>query len=120
MVQIKTICRRQNECERKIEIWFGKGRKHCGRRRKCWLPALHVILVFSQFSIFKNFGILQLLHCITYDCAQNDRCCRRAVKLYSFIHSGYQHSLLFPRVFKRLLYMGVVKGGDCVVKSQCF
>ena len=27
------------------------------------------------------------MHCITYDCAQNDHCCRRAVKLHSFIHS---------------------------------
>ena len=24
----------------KIEICFGEGRKHCGKRRKCWLPAL--------------------------------------------------------------------------------
>ena len=27
------------ELTEKIEICFGKGRKHCGKRRKCWLPA---------------------------------------------------------------------------------
>ena len=27
----------------KLEFDFGKGRKHCGKRRKCWLPA------FSSF-----------------------------------------------------------------------
>ena len=27
------------------------------------------------------------MHCITRKCAQNDHCCRRAVKLHSFIHS---------------------------------
>ena len=37
--QNESICRLQNICDRKIEICFGKGRKHCGKRRKCWLPA---------------------------------------------------------------------------------
>ena len=27
------------------------------------------------------------MHCITCKCAQNDHCCRRAIKLHSFIHS---------------------------------
>ena len=44
LVQTERLCRQQNKCEWKIEIWFGKGRKHCGKRRKCWLPA------FSPFS----------------------------------------------------------------------
>ena len=38
-VQIESICRRQNKCNLKTEILFGIGRKHCGKRRKCWLPA---------------------------------------------------------------------------------
>ena len=33
------ICRCKNKCDSKIKICFGKGRKHCGKRRKCWLPA---------------------------------------------------------------------------------
>ena len=40
LVQIESFCRWQNRCNSKIEIWVGKGRKHRGKRRKCWLPAL--------------------------------------------------------------------------------
>ena len=39
LVQIESICRRQNRCNWKIEICFRKGGKCCGKRRKCWLPA---------------------------------------------------------------------------------
>ena len=35
---IESICRRQNKCTLKIEILFWMDRKHCGKRRKCWLP----------------------------------------------------------------------------------
>ena len=45
LVQIQSICRRQNKSDSKIEICVGKSRKHCGKRRKCWLPA------FSPFPI---------------------------------------------------------------------
>ena len=27
----------------KNEICFGKGRKHCGKRKKCWFPAFSFI-----------------------------------------------------------------------------
>ena len=43
LVQIESICRQQNKCDRNIEISFGKGRKYCEERRKFWLP------VFSTF-----------------------------------------------------------------------
>ena len=33
LVQIQRICRRQNKCNPKIDICFGKGRKHCGKRK---------------------------------------------------------------------------------------
>ena len=42
--QVESICRRQNKWDSKIEIWFRKGRKNCGKMRKCWLPA------FSPFN----------------------------------------------------------------------
>ena len=29
----------KNESELEIDICMGKGRKYCGKRRKCWLPA---------------------------------------------------------------------------------
>ena len=38
-VQIQSICRQVNKCNRKVRICFEKGRKHCGKRRKWWLPA---------------------------------------------------------------------------------
>ena len=34
----------------KIEICFEKGRKHCEKRRKCWLPA------FSPFPTMFSHG----------------------------------------------------------------
>ena len=38
-----------NRCNLTTEIPFGKVRKHCGKRRKCWLPA------FSPFpTLFSN------------------------------------------------------------------
>ena len=50
LVQNKSICRQQNKCDSKTEICFGKGRKHCEKRRKCWLPA------FFQFPIMFSKG----------------------------------------------------------------
>ena len=50
---------------KKNEILFGKGRKHCGERRTCWLPA------FSPF----------------------------------------------PTIFFKVIFHGVVKSRDCVVKG---
>ena len=43
LVQIQSICRRQNKCKLQTEILFWMGRKHCGKSRKCCLPA------FSSF-----------------------------------------------------------------------
>ena len=50
LVQIETICRQQNKYDRKSEICFGKDIKHCGKRRKCWLPA------FSSFPTMFSKG----------------------------------------------------------------
>ena len=43
LVQFQGICRWQSKCNLNIKICFEEGRKHCGNRRKCWLP------VFSPF-----------------------------------------------------------------------
>ena len=53
MVKIEGICRLQNKCDRKIEICFGKGRKHYGKQRKCWLPAFYPFRMFSKSSFLK-------------------------------------------------------------------
>ena len=43
-LQTQSIYRQQNKCDWKVKICSGKGRKHCGKRRKCWKPA------FSPFN----------------------------------------------------------------------
>ena len=48
LAQIESICRRQNKCDLKTENCFGRGRKHCGKRKKCWLPVL--MLATSSFA----------------------------------------------------------------------
>ena len=50
LVEIESICKRENKCDKKLEICLGNGRKHCGKRRKCWLPA------FSPFPTMFSKG----------------------------------------------------------------
>ena len=55
LVQIESICW-QNKSDFKTGILFKMGRKHCGKRRKCWLPA------FSLFpTIFLNGCFLRVI-----------------------------------------------------------
>ena len=39
LVQIEIIHSLQHNCNLRTEIHPGMGRKHCGKSRKCWLPA---------------------------------------------------------------------------------
>ena len=41
--KVKTFTDNKINVNEKLKFWFEKGRKHCGKRRKCWLP------VFSPF-----------------------------------------------------------------------
>ena len=50
LVHIESIRRRQNKCDRKLKFVLGRVEKHCGKRRKCWLPA------FSPFSTMFSKG----------------------------------------------------------------
>ena len=65
--RVTVSCRQQNKHDSKIKICFGKGRKHCGRSRKCWLPAfspvpaifskgLYLTVVKSQDCVVKVHG----------------------------------------------------------------
>ena len=36
----------------KLKFFFGKGRKHCGNRRKCWLPAFSPFLTMFTIGYF--------------------------------------------------------------------
>ena len=56
--QVETTCSRQNKLNLQTEIHFGMGRKHCGKRRKCWLPA------FSPFpTMFSKGFFLRVVKC---------------------------------------------------------
>ena len=52
LVQIENICRRQNKCNLTTEILFGMGRKHCGKRRKCWSPAFSLFPTMFSKNLF--------------------------------------------------------------------
>ena len=44
-----------NQIVLNAEIWLRKVRKHCGKRRKCWLPAFSLLLsLFSEGFSFKD------------------------------------------------------------------
>ena len=58
LVQIESICRRQDTIDSKTEIGFVKGRKHFGKRRKCWLPA------FSSFRKMFSKASFLIGYCI--------------------------------------------------------
>ena len=38
----------QNKCNPNIKTCFEKDRKHCWKRRKCWLPAFSLPTLFSK------------------------------------------------------------------------
>ena len=55
LVEIERICRQQIECDSKTVISFRKGRKHCGKRRKCWLPTFSPVTTMFSKGIFVRF-----------------------------------------------------------------
>ena len=51
---IESICRQQNKCWLNGDFSLSYSRKHCGKRRKSWLPALsHFPGVFSKAVFFR-------------------------------------------------------------------
>ena len=76
---------------------FGKGRKHCGKRRKCWLPT-----VFSKELYCRHL--------------KTRACLGKGLTLYhktTFLTR--QH---FPRHSSKASFHRIVKGQECVVKVQ--
>ena len=62
LVQIESICRRQNKFYLKIDNHFGISRKHCGKRRKCWSPAFSPFP--TMFSKGFSFRVVESLDCV--------------------------------------------------------
>ena len=50
--KLKAFADEKMNMTRKIENGFGKCRKHCGKRRKCWLPAFSPFSTMFQKSLF--------------------------------------------------------------------
>ena len=55
LVEIERICRRQNKI--KTKICFGRGRNHCGKRRKSWLQVFLLFSCFQKTSFSRSLKI---------------------------------------------------------------
>ena len=55
LVQIEGTCRPHNKSGSNIEIHLWQGRKHCWKRRKCWLPAFSPFpTMFSKVLLIRG------------------------------------------------------------------
>ena len=60
-IQIESICRRQNKPNSSIVVCVQNDRKHCGKRRKCWLPAFSTFP--TMFSKGISYGVVKSFFC---------------------------------------------------------
>ena len=51
LVQIKSICRRQNKCDSKTEIYSRKGIKYCGKQLFLLFPHCFQKAIFSGLGL---------------------------------------------------------------------
>ena len=58
---LQQYCFHPSNCDWNIGICLGKGRKHCGQRRKCCLPAFSPFHRMFSKSFFK---VVKSLHCM--------------------------------------------------------
>ena len=88
----------------KTEICFRKNKKHCGKRRKCWLPAFSLFpTIFSKAFFSRGVKSRDCVVIVNYLTDSPDF--KRALykKPYENIvgreNAGNQHFLLFPQCF---------------------
>ena len=60
--KLKEFADDKNKCDSKFEIRFWKGRKHCWKRTKCWLPAFSPF--FTKFSKAFFFRLVRSRDCV--------------------------------------------------------
>ena len=53
--------RGHNKCNLKTEIPFGMSDKHCGKRRKCWLPAFSPLPTMFSKAFFSKGVKVQIV-----------------------------------------------------------
>ena len=51
-IKSQSICRRQNKCNLTTDVLFWMDRIHCGKRRKCWLPAFSPFVAMFLKAFF--------------------------------------------------------------------
>ena len=106
LVQIESISRRHHKCDSKIEICFGRDRKHCGKGRKMLVTGI------SSFShkIFKSF--------LPQGRSKSGLCGKKLIEniVGKRENAGYQHFSFSHNVFKKFSSTGS-QSQDCVVKS---
>ena len=133
------------KCDWKIEICFGKVRKHCWKRRKCWLPAFFSFptmfskgflyrVVKSQDCVVKSkYKLLELVSQSMYNKyvetklkeidANTSNLAQVVQCLFHIIgnimgkgeNAGYQYFLPFSTMFSKDCFSGVFKTKDCLV-----
>ena len=60
--KLEAFADNKDKCESKIEICFRKSRKHCVKKRKCWLPAFSPFpTMFSKGFFFK---VVKIRDCV--------------------------------------------------------
>ena len=92
MSKLEAFCTWQNKHGWIVEICFWKGRKHCRKRRKCWLSAFSSFP--AMFSCLEAFNRGQNKHdWIVEICFGKDR----KNTAGKGENAGYLHFLLFPQ-----------------------
>ena len=105
--QIESICRQQNICDANTKICFGKGRKGCGERTKCWLPAFSPLPTMFSKGYFFRVVIVKVLfvwkrvnplpNCPNFIMIQREKLFKNIVGKGE--NAGKQYFLHFPRCF---------------------
>ena len=78
---------------RQSKISFEKGRKHCGKRRKCWLPAFSPFP--TMFSKVVSFRVVKSQDCVVRGILGNP----------SVKHSDTFHSLPLGQLTSKLSFL---------------
>ena len=60
--QIQSICRRQMNCSLSYDFCLQSSRKHCGKRRKCWLPAFSPFPTMFSTVLFPR--VIKIRNCV--------------------------------------------------------
>ena len=76
-----------------MEICFGKGRKHCGERRKCWLPSFSPFpTVFSKGFFYR---VVKSRDCVVKKFTKHNTCAWSLGKWEKDPNNGYFRDAYF-------------------------